>query len=137
MSKKYRTDDQHQDHGVLRRFGLKSSAQADHRPTRRFEEVPSSMATTQVTQNEIINLQNTFATNCCYIASIVLYVYDRATTVGQEIEVVWLRKKTLVIALYTCMHIFALASLFIATLLALYSGPCEVRIHDHAPYNAH
>lgn len=67
----------------------------------------------------------------------MLYVYDRVTTVGQEIEVVWLRKKTLAIALYACMHIFAIASFSITTLLALYSGPCEVRLHTHAPYKVH
>ncbi|KAH9936135.1 uncharacterized protein B0H18DRAFT_1100842 [Fomitopsis serialis] len=102
------------------------------------------MATTQVTQEEIAALQNTFATNCCTIASLALYVYDRTTSIGQEVEVVWLRRKSYVIVLYTCMHLFAFASMFIATLLALYSGPCEVHHPDkvtdrytdpvHTPY---
>ncbi|TFY65519.1 hypothetical protein EVJ58_g1934 [Rhodofomes roseus] len=77
-------------------------------------------------QEVIASLEATFATNCCVTATLALYVYDRILNLDREVSVVWTHRKTFVTALFASMHFFSFSYLFLGTLLAFYSGPCEV-----------
>ncbi|KAH9936134.1 uncharacterized protein B0H18DRAFT_950527 [Fomitopsis serialis] len=88
------------------------------------------MSASEQSQQVIASLKATFATNCCVTATLALYVYDRIVNFNQEVDVVWMRRKTLVTALFGCMHFFSFSYLLLGTLLSFYAGPCEM-IVDH------
>ncbi|KAH9932575.1 uncharacterized protein B0H18DRAFT_986310 [Fomitopsis serialis] len=56
-------------------------------------------------------LNSTFVTNCCYISSLALYVFDQCLNSGRIIEYLWQRKMTASTALFVLLHISALLTL--------------------------